>query len=245
MEYNNKANKKINRINNLKFEKFKIRKLDYSKAQYKNKIDKIIKNLLVETYQPNHQQKENKKINFQLIKRMIKPTPFQIYEKIKSRKFNFSIEKSYDKLCLSPNKTSSSTSTATNNLFFNKNNLNKNENKLKFTKYYSPLKAKIFRNRTFFGKKNKFNENSKDLIEFSNFVIKNDIVKGRAKIDDKIIYGRNIKSYLDKYKTKNDFYKKSFSNNENISFYKTNNKRNNKNLHMIGGSISFEAIIRT
>ena len=245
MEYNNRANKEINRINNLKFEKFKIRKLEYSKAEYKNKIDKIIKNLLIESYRPNHRLKENKKINCKLIKRIIKPTPFQIYEKIKSLKFNISIEKSYDKLCLSPNTKSSSISTTTNNLFFNKNNLNKNENKLKFTKYYSPVKAKICRNRTFFGKKNKFNENSKDFIDFSKLIIKNDIVKVKAKINDKIIYRRNIKSYFDKYKTKNDFYKKSFSNNENISFCKTNNKRNNKNLPIIGKSLSFEAIIKT
>ena len=235
-------NKKIN-INNFNFEKFKIRKIKCSNAEYKKKIDKILQNLLVDFYKSKSQKFKINKINYKLNnKKILKPTPFQIYEKIKSVKLNISRDKKFDKFYLTPNKKSSSVSTSTKHLQNSKTSKNfyRKENKFRFI---AP-KKKFFNKRiNSFAKNIKLNDYSNDYADFSNWVIKNDIKKDKNNIKKNI--GRNIKIKINNLKIKNEFHKQNNLSNDNISFYKIRNNNKMKNLPLINKSVSQQTIIKT
>ena len=232
-----KQDKEIKKNNSLKFEKFKLRKLKISNAEYKKKIDNIVKNLILEIYNinsgKNKNMKENNKINIHFMKKKVKPTPFQIYEKIKSHKLNNSRENNFKKFSLSPIAKTSYISTSTKNI--NKNNFYKINNKYRYINYISPIKKRNNKTRNnLFDKNINLNENSNELT----LILKNYKVNKNKNNNLKNIIGRNIENNLSNYKTKNDFYKKSFLSSENLFFYKKINKKNQRNLPKIEKSLS-------
>ena len=240
--------KEIKKNNSLKFEKFKLRKLICSNAEYKKKFDSVVKKLILEIYNTkngkNKNMKENNKINLHFMKKKVKPTPFQIYEQIKSHKINNSRENHFGKLFLSPNTKKSSISTSTKNL--NRNKFCKINSKYRYFSFISPLKKRINKTRnSSFGNNINLCENSNDLTDFSKLIIKNYRINKDKNSNLRNIYRRNVENNISSFKTNNDFFKKSFLSNENLSFYKIKNKKPQRNLPKISKSLSQQIHLKT
>ena len=229
--------KKNNEQKNASFslENLKIKKIKYTQDQYKIKIDKVVRKLLLDTYRLKSQNNvyfdENNLLHYQIqIKKISRPTPFQIYEKIKSFRNNKIKDNNLDKLRLSPQTLKSSISANTNN--FKKNifikSINKKENKFRYTNYISPLRKRISKiTKELINKKDKLS-NSDNIKDFSKMIIKNDLTTNNNKYNMKTINGRNIN--INGYKTNKNLYKKNFLPNESYSFRLLKKKIKLKNL---------------
>ena len=238
-------------INSFSLDKFKIKKIRCTQAEYRKKIEKRFKQLLID--KKNIFFDENNILHNRLhIKKNFRPTPFQIYEKIKMSNIHKVKGNNLKKLCLSPNVRTSSISINAN-IFQRekyKQSVNQKENKLKYFKYYSPLRERIA--KLSFYKKYKLNNSDNTEDDFSNMIIKNDLTKNenknKMKYGMKKIIGRNNNfdiNFINKYKTNDYFYKKSFLNKDNFSFY--NSKNDNirfRNIPKINNSISQQLIIK-
>ena len=241
----NNFNNKMNR-NSLGFEKFKIKKIKYSNAEYKKKIDEILQKLLIDTLKSKTKNfkniNNNIKINFKLQSK--NPTPFQIYERIKSIKLKHiaNDNKKFDNIRLTHINKSSSISTSTKHLQNPKASKKiYMRNKLKFI---SPFRKRFLNNKVnSFGKTFLLNDNSNDLSDFSNWFIKNDIIRKDNKIKNNI--GRNTKIKISNLKIKKDNNKKNNLSNDNISFYEIQNNNKMKNLPIINKNNSQQIILHT
>ena len=232
-----------------RLENLKIKKIRYTQDQYKIKIDKVVRKLLLDTYRLKSQNNvyfdEKNLLHYQIkIKKILKPTPFQIHEKIKSFRSNKKKENNIDKLRLSPHTNKSSISTNTNN--FKKNifikSTNKKDNKLRYTNYISPLRKRISKiTKESFNKKDKPSNNSDNIKDFSKMIIKNDLTTNNNKYNMKTINGRN--NNINGYKINKNIYIKNFLPNESYSFRLLKKKIKLKNLPQIPKSISQQLIV--
>ena len=130
-------------INSFSLEKFKIKKIRCTQAEYRKKIEKRFKQLLIDKKKIFFDE-NNLLHNHLHIKKNFRPTPFQIYEKIKMSNVHKIKGNNLKKLCLSPKVRSSSISINANILQSEKHkqSVNQKEKKLNYFKYYSPLRER-------------------------------------------------------------------------------------------------------
>lgn len=236
-------------INSFSLEKFKIKKIRCTQAEYRKKIEKRFKQLLIDKKKIFFDE-NNLLHNHLHIKTNFRPTPFQIYEKIKMSNVHKIKGNNLKKLCLSPKVRSSSISINANILQSEKHkqSVNQKEKKLNYFKYYSPLRERNA--KLSYNKKYKLNNSDNTEDDFSNMIIQNDLTKNKKKkkYNMKDLIGRNNNldiNFIDKYKTNDYFYKKSFLNKDNFSFY--NSKNDNirfRNIPKNDNSISQQLIIK-
>ena len=205
-------NKESKQNNYLNLNKFKIIKIRNTRAEYKKKIDDILKNLLIDSYKSKTQKKQylcndNNMYYYLKIKKHIKPTPFQIYEKIKSKRIiklkrNGNNNYKFKQFYLSPvNKTSNYPNNNNFEIPQTKKNIYKKYNVLRRFNYFTPTKEKIS--------------------NISNSRI-NSVTNKRVPNDD----------------SGDNFYPKLFIRNEIIK----NFKKDNKNLPKINKSVSQQSL---
>ena len=213
-------NKDSKQNNCLNLNKFKIIKIRNTRAEYKKKIDDILKNLLIDSYKSKTQKKQylcnDSNIYYYLkIKKHIKPTPFQIYEKIKSKRIiklkrNENNNYKFKQFYLSPvNKTSNYP----------------NNNKFEMPQTKKNIKISNISNSRInsFTNKRMPNDDSGDNF-YPKLFIRNEIIKNFKKDNE------------NKYLTKIGFYKNGknkFLIERNLSLY-----NNIKNLPKINKSVS-------
>ena len=247
----NKEDKKKNYLN---FEKFKIKRIRCSQVEYKEKINAIVNKLLINTYKVKTDRKnyfdDNEKNSYYLnIKKIIKPTPYQIYEKIKLQKKKKILKKrenKYEHLSLSLiNKSSFNSTNNYNSKVFSIGNNFKNGNVFK-KNFFSQIKKRILKCNNFYTKKSELTDSSNNFTEFSKLIIKNDLIKNNNNND--IYNGKNIieRNDINKFKTKSNFYKKLILNHENSSFLYLRNNHNlenfpkiNRNIYQIYKNLTF------
>jgi hypothetical protein len=233
-----KDNKDSKQNNCLNLNKFKIIKFRNTRAEYKKKIDDILKNLLIDSYKSKTQKKQylcnDSNIYYYLkIKKHIKPTPFQIYEKIKSKRIiklkrNENNNYKFNQFYLSPvNKTSNYPNNNKFEMPQTKKNIYKKINVLRRINYFTPTKEKISNisnsRINSFTNKRMPNDDSGDNF-YPKLFIKNEIIKNFKKDNE------------NKYLTKIGFYKNGknkFLIERNLSLY-----NNIKNLPKINKSVS-------
>lgn len=231
-------NKDSKQNNCLNLNKFKIIKIRNTRAEYKKKIDDILKNLLIDSYKSKTQKKQylcnDSNIYYYLkIKKHIKPTPFQIYEKIKSKRIiklkrNENNNYKFKQFYLSPvNKTSNYPNNNKFEMPQTKKNIYKKINVLRRINYFTPTKEKISNisnsRINSFTNKRMPNDDSGDNF-YPKLFIKNEIIKNFKKDNE------------NKYLTKIGFYKNGknkFLIERNLSLY-----NNIKNLPKINKSVS-------
>ena len=244
MRLNIEDNKNSKQNNCLNLNKFKIIKIRNTRAEYKKKIDEILKHLLIVSYKSKTQKKQylcndSNMLYYLKIKKHIKPTPFQVYEKIKSKRIiklkrnennNYKLNRFY----LSPvNKTSNYPNKNKFETPQSKKNINKKINIFRRFNYFSPIKEKIsnISNSRISSVTNKRvpNDDSGDNL-YPKLCIRNELFKN---------YNKDNKN---KFLTKIRFYKNKKNNiliERNLSFH---NKI--KNLPKINKSVSQQSFDR-
>jgi hypothetical protein len=236
-------NKDSKQNNCLNLNKFKIVKIRNTRAEYKKKIDDILKNLLIDSYKSKTQKKQylsnDSSMHYYLkIKKHIKLTPFQIYEKIKSKRIiklkrNENNNYKFNQFYLSPvNKTSN----YPNNNNFEippKKNIYKKNNVLKRFNYFTPTREKIsnISNSRINSVTNKKvpNDDSGDNF-YPKLFIKNEINKNFKKNKE------------NKFYTKNGFYK--IGKNKLLIERNLSSYNNIKNLPKINKSVSQQSLYK-
>ena len=241
-----------NSINSLDLEKKKIK---YKKVENKKIIDFLFKKALMENkFMKNDENNKNHNLMRQNI--AIRPTPFQIYEKIKLLTSYKLIKSNIENLHLLSNSRKSSIINNSNDkqkIQFKKIfNMNKKNIKFKYLNYNSPLRERILKmrlrnkNNSFNSRKsndnNSFNKNNKT--NFS-MIIRNDLSINQS--NDKMTYinGRNTKTnFKNNYKPTNIFNKEYLLSGD-FSFYSLRNEAMLKNLPKINNSIIQQIIVKT